>query len=96
MDQGGPTLWPMEGSDVGYERAVRRVSAVQNNELHAWYLVHVYPGTAVYVFFISRHHLVRGQLLVLTGRPGSHGQSSGKIFAAKLFGGMLECLRGSS
>ena len=47
----------------GPRRTLRRVPAFQKNELYAWHLIYEYPGTAVYVFCISRHHLFCGQLL---------------------------------
>ena len=50
VDREGPTLWPMDRSGLGLRRTLRRVPAVQKNELHTWYLAYEYPGTAVYVF----------------------------------------------
>ena len=78
VHQGGPTIWPMEGSSQGLQRTLRRVPAFQKNELYAWYLVYEYPGTAVYVFCISRHHLFCGQLLVLRATPGLMGRAQGR------------------
>ena len=45
VDQGGPTLWPMEGSGLSLRRTLRRVPALQKNTLYAWCLVHEKPGT---------------------------------------------------
>ena len=52
VDQGGPRLWPMEGRGLGLRRTLRRVPALQKNELYTWCLVNEYPGTTVV-------HLVR-------------------------------------
>ena len=87
-------MWPTEGSGLGFRRTVRPVPSFQKNELYAWTwytstqvllcTCFVFQGTT---FFAASY----------SSRTESHGQSSGKVFiAAKLFRGLLECLRGSS
>ena len=75
-------------------------SKFQKNELYAWYMVQEYPAvllcTYVRVLYFKAPTFLRAAART-TSRTGSHRQSSGKIFiAAKLFGGLLERLRGSS
>ena len=57
----------------------------------------IFPYRVGYVFCISRHHLFPGKLLVLRA-PGLMGRAHWRSpsIAATLFGGLLECLRGSS
>ena len=89
-----------DGRSLGLRRTLRRVRAFRKNELYAYMVVpgirvprYYYccvPGTCLY---FKAPSFLRPDTLT-TSHTGSHGQSSGKILiAAKLIGGLLECLR---
>ena len=87
----------MEGSGPGLCWSRRRVPGVQKHELYAWYLVHEFRALLSTCFVFRGATVILRPAILSTSRTGSHGQGSGKIsIAAKLFGGLLECLRGNS
>ena len=87
VDQGGPTLWPTEGSGLSIRRTVRPVPAFQRTSYMPGIIPGIpyeYAGTAVYVLCISTHHPFRGYLLVRAA-PGLMGRAQGRSSSPQSF-----------